>query len=427
MEDEGSAGSGGMSALLGVNSLDYRMAPSLSVFTTRTMRSWPAGNSSYSPGSEMSFTLSSGAAYIDPKNSYIQFKLFLDKQTTAPSGTVGWSLSDGTEPVTGAGAINLFDSYYYNHSSGYELDRLNGGMGTLATLKGAHRMSAGKTKTVTSLYNTVPAMPTVEASKETTYLIPLSELSGIFDTDTILPGFMVAGSRLNIKLKSNINNALVIGTTGLTPGSWEIRDAEINLCCLTPTDAVVRALSMQSASTGLEIPFERTFMTSVSQVEKKANVSVQVTRALSRANAIIVAPVDGSANGVVTKDYNSPLKGSDTKITSFQVKLGAETMPAQPARGLLAFYHQTLEAFGAFRTQLGSGVTTADFDAKAFCLTQTLEKSSTLSQSGSSIAANRDLNMEITLEATSPALEHRVFVPHVALATVFLDSVIVRS
>jgi hypothetical protein len=298
--------------------------------------------------------------------------------------------------------------------------------------------------------------------------IPLSEFSGVFDTDMLSPSFLMAGSRLELTVQSRhqvfiVRNQRIVLPVAPLPTGWNIsiNNVKAKLETITFTDAVLRSISMTSANTGLEIPF---IAVHSSQANTSTNtVSIQVNRAVSRANAIIVRayPQAAVANTARTLQldsvaaYNLPLE------LGFQVKLGAEFMPATPILGNMALYQAAQIAFGNWKSRDKNTVTIKDFCGSgqqgypyqyqvgeensgfySMCpwatlgiMAMTLEKSSTLAQSGSPISSARDLNVVFGGAAFAAygtpvvwdGIVCDIFVPHVALATVFLDSVLLRS
>jgi hypothetical protein len=160
-------------------------------------------------------------------------------------------------------------------------------------------------------------------------------------------------------------------------------------------------------------------------------------------------------------------------------------MPTRPIDNELQMYHATQNAFGTWKTGGGNTVTLRDYigygptagpwstkphrnnntsgdaaqdtissatfptNAGLGCYAMTLEKSSTLAQSGSPISASRDLNVVfgptslpgfkdqiVPLTAADGAeavgtlwggFYVDVFVPYVTLVTVYMDSILTRS
>ena len=89
----------GVRSLIDVNGLAYRMTPGMSVATSRVTREWDALRSTYATGQVMSFAISSGAAYVDPDNSYLKFQIKLE----IPAGqSAYYTASSGARTRTGA-------------------------------------------------------------------------------------------------------------------------------------------------------------------------------------------------------------------------------------------------------------------------------------------------------------------------------------
>jgi len=105
-----------LGSLLDVNQLDYRLAPSLSVAVSRSLKTYPAHRESYSSADldHVIFTATSGGQYVDLLNSYIRFKVSADRPFVIPPKQ---------------SMLNLFKGIRLIHSSGEEIDRVNGVLG----------------------------------------------------------------------------------------------------------------------------------------------------------------------------------------------------------------------------------------------------------------------------------------------------------
>jgi hypothetical protein len=441
-----------MRPLLGVNALDFRMAPSLSIVTSRTLKRWPAQLPSYTQGGEMTFTLSTGASYVDAKNSFIEFELVVTNNNAATVSNINFTGTDNTLGGDNAkfdsagGALSLFRNMQLTHSSGYDIDRMEGGFGQWAAVNGRLGRTTNYKQGPATLFQNepvfggltgeIPSIDTLKSSPSFKVVIPLSHISGVFDVDTLLPSFLVAGARLQLKLESEtarVFDYTIGGASDAGSGlSYTIGNAYIYCETITLTDKAVQALATQSASVGLEIPFTRCHHQQ-QVIAASTGANIQVSRALSRANAVIIVQNDATLN---TTNFGSPGRTLRRKLTepvdyeegvSFQVKLGAEYLPSQPVTGAMEAYHAAQAAYGGFHGLVGNGVGVQLFKTQVGCMVQTLEKSSVLAQSGSPIAANRDMNVQITGLDNAKTRVFHTFVPHVALCSVFLDSVLVRS
>lgn len=512
----------GVRSLLEVNNLGFRMTPGMSVATSRVTREWDALRPEYTEGDILTFAISSGAAYVDPDNSYITF----DLDITTLAGGITYMFFWGNDTQGRQNALNLFQEMRYTHSSGYEVDRVTKGFAPWNYIKNAYtkdeewhntfgslmrgvqtsqvgtlqwgndggggawpqaypefapvlaasvgngqstpeEMYYGGDTTVIGGHNFMtPTMRPFHAPAAPTTIrvrvaIPLSCLSGVWDTDQLSPSFLMAGSRLELTLQSK-QQVFQVRSTGaavIVPGnySYVVRNPKMVLETITFTDAVLRSISMTSANVGLEIPFVAMHYTNAPLANSET--SIQVNRGLSRANMIVARVYPNRA-----QDNSPRCCGLDSVASYFiapntqgwQVKLGAEFMPSAPLKQPLGLYHAAQVAFGNWKADRrntvrmvdyqGAGKFNQDFAGPDFhfrfcpystlgCYAMTLEKSSTLAQSGSPISAARDLNVVFggdgftkygDVEAWN-GLSCDIFVPYITLATVFLDSVLTRS
>jgi hypothetical protein len=468
---------GAIHNLLQINGLDYRLAPSLSVVTGRTHRKWPASRDTYTiteagPAETIAFTMSAGAAFIDPASSYIEF----DLKITQPGGTTPVV---GTKPVgrswdelSAGGANQLFSSVRLTHPGGREVDRTerydvysrvrNQATKPKTWWQKEGTLVAANAKVMSQGYTMLSAAPPaagdlidVPSSKDQTdsylkgfdvyvtgsqetYLgtttvtekvkIPLEQISGLFAGNRLLPSFLVAGMR--IELETNTLANIMVGT-GLSVNdklaTLELSKTRMVLDTVMLTDAATRSLASISAQSGLEMPFEAVHHISRSHVGT-AIESYQVTRALSRVSRVVICPLATSRQ----EDQRvNAYKMAGDNYRYLQVRLGNETFPAEAIRNDASHvYHQTLAAWNLIGDPLhGSALTRSAWGSSLGHCAISLEKSSTLAQTGAPIAANRDLNIDIQNEAdgVEKGSTCHIFVAHTQLVTVFLDSVTVRS
>lgn len=530
----------GVRSLLEVNNLAYRMTPGMSVATSRVTREWNSIRATYNEGDILSFPISSGAAYVDPDNSYIVFDVDIIPNANpippaTPNSGQNYMFFWGSDTKGRQNALNLFQSMRLTHSSGYEIDRVTRGFAPWRYIQNSYTkdkqwhdtygslMRGYQTSQVGSLFygrdgsggaypRAVPSIapgnfaptaiddfdmypvsnnvkiqsaggPPITIARNWCLMdqkpfasdglsvqtitfraiIPLSAISGVWDTDQLSPSFLMAGARLDLTLqnhqqvwqvRSRADPSSAPNVITANNYNYTLRNAKIVLETITFTDAVLRSISMTSANVGLEIPFIA--MHSVTAPINTDDMSVQINRGLSRANLIVARVYPNTA------DDNSDRCCTIDSVSSYfinpaaqgwQVKLGAEFMPAIPIRDGPALYHATQVAFGNWKADRRNTVTMEDYlgsgpynpnhitpafrfcpYAPAGCYAMTLEKSSTLAQSGSPISAARDLNVVFGgpdfnnyTDVLWNGLSVDVFVPYVTLATVFLDSVLTRS
>ena len=537
MQSAGAAGPGGeemdvgVRSLIDVNGLAYRMTPGMSVATSRVTRTWDALRSSYAEGDVMSFAISSGAAFVDPDNSYISFQLQITTDAVGAQGSYRYFWGNDTKGRQGC--LNLFQDMRLTHSSGYEIDRVVKGFAPWRYIQNAYTKDVEWFDTVGSLlrgrqyapkqgsnfygndgsggawpdvlpvqapqgilapadqlttvqqfgYNSSSSPPSVLAGLNQSNgarpfglgddaataagtiivhcVVPLSCISGIWDTDQLSPSFLMAGARLELTIQNHAQVFVVRSSDAAgsvpDPSLWTISvvNPKLYLETITFTDAVLRAISMVSANSGLEIPFIAMHYSSV--VPSASGTSAQINRGLSRANMVVVRnyPQTAVANTSRTSTIDSVAAyWLEPNTQGWQAKLGSEFMPTEAILRPMPLYHAVQNAFGNWKADRRNTVTSADYSGRgslnsantagAFALfcpfatlgvyAMTLEKSSTLAQSGSPISASRDLNVVYggsDFSAYSDPLWggilSDIYVPYVTLATVFLDSVLTRS
>jgi len=495
MEDEQEMKSD-LSSLLEVNRLDYRLPPSLSIATSRSMKQFRSSKTDHVAGeSQVDFQLSSGAAYVDLLNSYLSFDV--DISATADDGTVL-----NLFMPSHAGWLQFIKAYRIIHSSGVELDRQNDSVGEWIQIQNQYGKSEATRKTKGALYRLNDANRPVPLNTEVGYyeaarsgivadptnytptldvaggetlgtagklyhaVVPLGELAGIFDQDLLAPSFLTAGLRIELQFHTK-EHFFKKTTAWAVNEKVTIKNPAINLECFTLTDSITRKLSQISASSGLEWYWDAVHH--MNSVQATNSVTVQITRALSRANAVIVKTrndfnmnnrsVDSLASQPWIYDVPDNAanavgvaieKENDGTLSQFQVQLGAQFIPSQPIAKREAFLHSALKTFSQFRRsdEVG-GVDMMDFaglktlqslvgqageyEPGLAIATVPLESSSTLQQSGSAISAQRtavvNLEWSNAVKNAGVAGNRRidVFVPYSKLATLFLDSVVVRS
>ena len=499
-----------ISSLLEVNRLDFRLPPSLSIATSRSMKVYRSQQSSYiAGGQQLQFTLSSGSTYVDFMNSFLKFTVKLPD-------VIGAAVKPKMPPH--CGWANMIQQIRIVHSSGVELDRINTGVGEWLQIMNYYDRSADTRKVVGGLYDlndTSRPSPLVNSNsalarakeglnvpydaaayhgdsmltgagqvmdisfrpegKEFPVCIPLSQLLGFFNVDLLAPSFLSAGLQIHIDMYSP-EHFFVCGTdnrgnyTGANgwpsaDGDVKIVNPEMHLETFTLTDSIVRKLSQISASSGLEWYFDAVH--TMSGGGSEGDYSMQISRALSRANNVIVKtrtksyigdtfrdsfgsqpwvlPVN-EGGGTSTNDLSTGDATINGAMNNFQVQLGAQYIPSKSLSQKKEFIHSALKTFSQFRRsdEIGGPDDTqfSGFRTTRNTVKETpnkymhglaisavpLESSSTLQQSGAAISAQRTAVVNMGwVGGGGTARQVDCFVVYSKLATLFLDSVVVRS
>lgn len=452
-------------ALLSINNLDYRIPPSLSVAVSRAHTQYPLTQQSVAAGQEMIFVLPSGSQYVDFKNSYIKFEVTVetlagqvDGDAVVRSWNTGWQqqhlgLAHGSNPAADPGALALFHSMRYQHSSGTVIDEVNEGLGelmyqrckwsktrdwkasvgSLFDLDAAQRARVvnGRTHNPGHNFSAVAVDPANGPHFATSGLshkvvMPLSVFSDVFNQDKLAPSFLVAGSRLHLKL--NPAQKAFCSTVPDDSFTFHIHNAFIHLEQYQLTDAISRVLSSISATSGLEYPFEAWHHNSVTSAQSK--VSIQVSRSLSRANQVMLLTRTQndihnlSKNSIAAKNFSS----EDEHHLKFFVQLGGAYIPKQEVHDAREAYHMAQITNRQLHLEEGNDCQYI-WDYKyggAGTQQLSLESSSVLDQSGAALSSQRVLLFNLERPTSHTSL-HTLYVSYVRLATIFLDSITVRS
>jgi|KBSMisStandDraft_5_1062788.scaffolds.fasta_scaffold77845_2 hypothetical protein len=466
-----------VSSLLMVNGLDYRMPPSLSVAVSRSHAVYVANQQSYIPGQTVNIVMSNGAQYVNFRESYLTFTVTMTGDDTVAANANTWSLGNQLVQESPAaynpykaenklfvpgrnGALNLFNASRWIHSSGTLLDEMPQDMALWSYIRNRYTYTSdqmwsqgslaefGNVNSAQTVWHPLLNTPATDPTEEK-YVIRLSDIADCFNQQQLCPSFICAGSRLELRLSDFSQAFTRIQTVNTTdadpvPGnvSYVMSNVSIVLQQIQLTDSIVRALSNISASSGLEYPF--TSIATNTTINSSQRGSIQQSRALSRANAVIVVRRENSQmNGPRRYDLSS-FCPSEKQITKYSCQLGGQTIPLSPVESPKEAYWQAQVTFGhAFDPTTCTPVTYLDFLGTPLpaagalppsgisdaIYALSLETSSNLNQSGSALSSQRVLVFDYVAElpANLDQAVYTMYVPHVRLCSSFLDSVIVRT
>lgn len=296
------------------------------------------------------------------------------------------------------------------------------------------------------------------ANKERTFCVPLSQFSNIFNqSGQLLPGYLVAGSRLELKLAPGalafIAYNLQGGDSGPTSNiQYEITEPQIVMDLYTLVDNVLRTISAVSANTGLGIDWNSYW--SSQSVQATNNATVNVSKALSLANSVHIitrseAATNPGTNSICRDSFDTPLYWSN--LNSYQVVLGSQFLPQQPVEDVANAYCQSQACwqvmdgsrrnnvdyylkFGGLYQQdypQGNDLQTLGTDLYSKNSIQTgmpsvfLERSSQLANSGQAVSAQRGLEVRMNF-VDAGAKKINIFINYVKIVDVYVDQIMVR-
>lgn len=461
-KDKGQSSDASLNTLLNANNLDSYVLPSaLSVTVARSHKKSYAVATTYDVGtlgtnsSTVSFVLTPGADYVYGPDSYFTFN-FAHSANTA--STDAWFGQYGS-------ILNIFKSIRLTHASGTEIeyiDNLNllntyklqydrddtyrvvdgSGFGATHSHMTTQRTYNDKAATGTDfkyssgrtnlhlrgavaatqpggVYTVLP-----EAGKTHKFAVPLSMLSEFFNSDKLLPPYILAGMRIELELETP-----AVSTQSFTPADGKegtikadtthtISGLNMQLDSHTLTDSVAKALSRMSANEGLDIHFPSWFHDR--HALGSTSATVNITKALSRVEDICLIPrTTGSiaAGGKASLEAIPYVEG-----TTWQISIGSMFFPSHPVQSAWDAYRLAMQGrrhmcripFYQFAEE-GLGV-----------MRGALERSQILNGSGIAISATRGATVNVNMAAAATTTVD-LFVRHTKLVSVFLDNVVVRT
>jgi hypothetical protein len=440
-----------VNSLLMVNGLDYRLPPTLSVAVSRSHASYAGNQQVYPAGGTMNVTLSSGAQYVNFRESYLHFTVNMTGLAGGNEYAFGSHLIEDSVDANASkdflpgrnGVMNCFNSFRWVHSSGTLLEEFNQDMALWNYVRDRYTLSSDKTRSHGSLmdYQMRNAEAKVFRNTDSSYkfIVPMSSIADCFNQQQLAPSFLVAGSRVEIRLNSLLQAFVkILPLEDPVPAdpnagvSYTISEVSCVLQQIQLTDSIVRALSNISASSGLEYPFTSIAVNHTNSANSSG--SIQVSRALSRANAVIVVRRQNDSIDTRNKAaYRQTFCPSNLLIHEYSAQLGGQTIPLSPISTQEEAYWHAMVTFGSAYDPTScvpvsfknfTGNTVARVSDAIYCVS--LETSSNLNQSGAALSSQRVLVFNYKVETTTPS-RYTMFTPHVRLVTCFLDSAIVRS
>jgi hypothetical protein len=338
--------------LIEANNLDYTVPPSLSVAVQRRHIRNEAQSITYSDGRTCNIVLNSGDDYCMGKSSYLSI-------TVQSQG--------GTNVGFGSGSVlNLFKTMKLYHSSGVEIERLEN-VNLYRRFVHKYTKSEEWFCTVGSMMgytqNDANIYGTDLGSGPHTFVIPLSELSGFFNTGKLIPSFLLSGMRVSIDLaaasEALVGRALLTANDALSiPTSYTVSDVAIVLDATTIADVVQDKLNQTSSSSKNGTEFHWKCYSHSPKTISQASLHISAEKAVSRASRAFCI-VRRTAN--VNKGNLDAMVPEQLDMKSYQFRLGSMFFPNKTLTNSVEFYHNAIFAFDNFSTDNQTCVPFKDF------------------------------------------------------------------
>jgi len=408
--------------IIDVNNLSYNLKPDLSVTTSRTTTTQFFQNNEYAENSTMVCILNTGSSFVYGPNTSIAFDII----TTA---IVGGGDNLGVYFPSPGSATNVFSRITIMSRSGVVLERIDS-VNILAAIKFKYEHDITWENSVGSLmgYNNInnPFIPGT-ASQQQRFVVPMSQISGLFAYENLLPSALMSGLRIEIALAPAFAAFSKIENTGpnRTYG-YSVIQPRIQCDAYMLTDSIMRSLNEAAASSGLEIVFP-TYFTTI-QSRNGTLLNMESRRACSRAlSAFYLEQVPVRAFLTVTSPVASK-SVADGGPVSVQFRAGSLYFPntaiaaTNPSLCGPENFQMALQCFNKFNTNSSASVTYSEYFASGSqILGTTLERSTALDLTGIPLSNSRVLALNATF-ANGNETTCYLFLEYVTLARVFISN-----
>jgi hypothetical protein len=153
------------------------------------------------------------------------------------------------------------------------------------------------------------------------YVIPMRDLSSLFNVQKLLPSFLMSGLRIELVLAPPATAFVSVGAAALT--TYTISNPIMRLETLKLSDSVMNQLTQNAANGGLVIPIDTWDLTRDTITGKQANIEVR--RNVSQVLGVVVKTRQTAAIGDATTDSLSsePL----FKVADYRFRIGSQFIP----------------------------------------------------------------------------------------------------
>ena len=401
MMDEKQQDSTVKASILGVNNLSYVLQPDLSVAVSRVMTKQFPQSQKHVPRDTMIFTLNSGSAFVDFKNSYLSIDVTNTSTATPPAAPTAFF------GQSGGSACNLFNRLTITSRSGQILERIDR-VNQLSAIRVLYERSSNWHQTVGSMMGVAPPLAIDSNAAASAllwgigttirFIIPLGALSVFFNTtNQLMPCQLASGMR--IELTCEDAGLAMMQNAAATANGYEIVAASLNLQSYLLSDVVLRTLNEASASSGLEVVHE-TVYSAIGQ-RSTTMYNAELTKAASRClKAVYHERKITTVAPFLDDDFASPIYSSTYFVSELQYRLGSIFFPNTSIRGdtfrqsAPELFAQTLQAFGHMAgSNPNLAVTESKFRTGMAAYAQSFERSDVLDLAGQPSSNSRIINL----------------------------------
>lgn len=374
-----------------VNNLVYRQPVDLSLAKSRTHTKQFFQRSDYTSASGKTAICdwNTGASYINCANSFLVFEMSV-KSTSASAEN--YTFGRGS-------AMNVINRLNIRTKSGSEIDRVDyvplwSRIDVQYNCDKDYKESVMSMAGFGSLYSTGSATTTSTVK----FAIPLERVAPCFRPlkGQLMPPQLASGLHIEFVFEELAN--AISTTAGIALNGYDIKNIHFLLDQVDLSDEAQKAISMESAETGLEWTTPRVYAVQTSVAPSVGSVSVQIRKAVSQATRAYSVVQSASQYSSQSQDSTSSMTFPSS--VKFQYNLGSLYFPNQEVvdtdvASPVSSFIEALYAFDKTRNGLkSSDVSISRFNADSAILAMTSSRDDQLYLSGLNVNNSRALQFK---------------------------------
>jgi hypothetical protein len=375
-----------------VNNLVYRQPVDLSLAKSRTHTKQFFQRSDYTSaaGKTAICDWNTGASYINCSNSFLVFDLEIKSDTPL---SYGYNFGRGS-------AMNVVNRLNIRTKSGSEVDRVDY-VPLWSRVDVEYNTDNDYKESMMSLagYGKFYTTSSQSAVVKNKFAIPLERLAPFFRPlkGQLMPPQMASGLHLEFVFE-DILNIVAYASADAVPTTYDITNIHFLLDQVDLSDEAQKAISVESAETGLEWVTPRVYSVQTSLSAGVSNVSVQIRKAVSQATRSYSVIQQTTQYGSKVSDATQSM--AFPASVKFQYNLGSLYFPNTEVVDTIAdtpvsSFLEALYAFDKTKESHGkTNLTIQDFRATSNVFAMTSSRDDQLYLSGLNVNNSRALQFK---------------------------------
>jgi hypothetical protein len=423
--------------LLQNENLEYNLPSAATVIVEKNSKTYFFDKTSYtSQDDRLVITLNSGSDFIDGMNSYLSFNVKVTGSAATPaSDFITWG--DGS-------AGNLFSEIVIRSRDGAEIERirdLNSLMLTKCRWTNAQDFINNKASESGYLPDygdkdsgetTGPdggRKPGFYSKQEITaqqlagqdYVIPMRDLSALFNVEKLLPSFLMSGLRIELVLAPVANAFVLEGAATAT--EYTITNPILRLETLKLSDSVMNQLTQNAAHGGLVLPIDTWDLTRDTVTGTQANIEVR--RNVSQVLGVVVKTRETA--DVTNAEKDSLASEPEFKVADYRFRIGSQFIPNSKVTKPVEAYSLAQIAFNKFKQNSAeNSISVKDYLKNGRAVIASDLERSAIDLSGVSISNSKVLAWEANYGSATDRTVN-VWIQFTRALTIFLTNTLVQD